>query len=159
MISTQQIGASFENAVAALLACKYEHVEQQVRLTGVNADIVLSYKTNPRRSKRIAVECKNWANSCTKDDLIKILRSYEAALDANDIDEVWVITSRIPSATVRDYADSKKNIELFSMAEIERDVINFNEYLSHLIDDYDTDPLYSYYILPLFILHSSKIGG
>ena len=148
MATTVEKGASFEDAIAALLSCKYENVQQAVRLYGKNADITFTCRVNPRRSLVIAVECKDWERGCTSDDVREIFLSYESAIDQHEIDELWIVTRKRSSASVRQYAAGKANLELFSVEEIERDIIDFSEYLEYLIEDCETDSLYSYYILP-----------
>ena len=145
-----EIGDHFENRIAALLRSStgYRNVQQQVSIQGVNVDIVFEKKWNPQRYKTIVIECKYREKRVSREILKDIIADYGGISRSSKIDEVWIVTNNQPSSSTIAYLEGFPEFSLFTIQQIEQDIINFDAYLSHIVSSFDDSPLSNYYIEP-----------
>jgi NACHT domain len=141
-------GNEFRDQVAGVLAAKFRNVITEFALTGKKADIFFCEPLFPIGQRKIAVECKAWKDNPLRSRHIAAIRSeYDPAFEANEIDSLWIVTGlAIEALPKRSTAPYGQALQVFSFAELQNSVINFHDYLTHLIEAFNENGLSSYYI-------------
>jgi hypothetical protein len=144
-------GDEFRDHIAALLRTRYDNVQTEVKLTAKKADIYFEIQAGPRRRIKAAAECKHWERALTRDHVQKILSDYDPALQAKEIDDVWIICHQTPAAGAREYVKAYRHCQLMTGIECEQEIVDFRPMITSLIESYKADPVSKYYISPSFL--------
>jgi NACHT domain len=150
MPPTLKVGDEFRDRMAALLRTKFENVRTEIQLTSKKADICFEIRNGPRRTIKVAAECKKWNRALNRDDVKDIINDYTPAHNEKEIQELWIICDRTPAAGARDYADSYGFCELMTALEAEQSIVNFVPLLNYLATDFNKDNIARYFIPPSF---------
>jgi hypothetical protein len=142
-----QDGNKFRDDVAALLSAKFRDVTKEFALTGKKADIFFSEPLFPIGQRKIAVECKAWKKPLTSKLISAIRSEYDPAFVSNEIDSLWIVTTHdIEALPKRSAAPYGPNLQVFTFTDLQNSMMNFDDYLMHLIKSFDDNGLSSYYM-------------
>jgi NACHT domain len=142
------LGDSFRSKVAELLKIQFTNVKEEFHLLGKNADIVFELVVPPNTREVVAVECKDWNRTLQSADISKIVSEYRQALDTKQIQRLWIVASlelgAMPKETMESYGGQ---VSFLSYADFERTVVlDFQQYLKFLVDDFQNDILSQLYV-------------
>lgn len=143
-------GDEFRDHIAALLRTRYDNVQTEVKLTAKKADIYFEIQAGPRRRIKAAAECKHWRRALTRDDVQTIKLNYDPAVEAKEIDDIWIICDQTPAPGAREYIEAYRHCQLMTGTECEQEIVDFRPMIANLIEAYKADPVSKYYISPSF---------
>jgi predicted AAA+ superfamily ATPase len=92
-LTPKQKGDLLENLAQKILENQHYKVENEVRKTGIEVDLVCKHKNN--KNKKIYVECKAYKRSkkIQADIIYTLLGKFDAKKDNENIEEIWLITT------------------------------------------------------------------
>ncbi|MCF0072461.1 restriction endonuclease [Dyadobacter sp. CY261] len=145
-MSLQQ-GADFERQVQSILKLQ-GHAVSGERLLGSKKIDLYFEQINFNKKNRIAVECKNYNNRLTKNELIQIFSDYLALIESNLIDQVLLVTSNGLTASSEEYVRLSNRISHATLNDLISTTIDFSQYINNTIFAYEKSPdgLMEYYI-------------
>ena len=142
-------GDDFRDHIAALLGTRYDNVRSEIQLRAKKADICFETRFGALRIK-VAVECKKWERSLTRDDVKDILADYDPARQDRQIDQIWIVCNRTPAPGAREFVGGYQHAQLMTALELERSIIDFGPMLNILVKEFENDALSQYFILPKY---------
>lgn len=146
-MSTTAKGNHFRDQVAMLLRAGNHIVEVEKHIGAKNADLYFeSLEFNKRI--RIAVECKNYERPLTRSHINEIYSDYRPLIDSDLIDRVVVVAPKPLSATVQSFVDETRFISFLTLKGMQETVMDFSEYLTTLVREYELNGLPNYFFSP-----------
>lgn len=135
----------FEDSVIDLLGQSGHRVTPEMQLGGKKID---AYYEEIRKGKKIrtAVECKFYKGKLERSDVVKIKSDYESLLKQNLIDEIFIVTKEGLTPTAITYVNSFPFLSHQTFSELQFDLIDFRDYLSGLVNQYEKDEINKYFI-------------
>ena len=110
-------GDKFRDQIAALLGTRYDDVRSEIQLRAKKADVCFETRFGAQRIK-VAVECKKWERSLTRDDVKDILADYGPAHQDKQIDAIWIVCNRTPAPGAREYVGAYSYAQLMTALEL-----------------------------------------
>jgi hypothetical protein len=142
-------GDAFRDHVAALLRTRYDNVRTELQLTAKKADICFDTHLGARRIT-IAVECKKWGRSLTRDDVRDILGDYAPAKENREINEMWIVCEVTPAPGARKHVEAFDYAQILTSVELEQSIIDFTPMLNVLVKAFEDDGLSRYFVPPSY---------
>ena len=105
---------------------------------------------------KVAVECKKWERSLTRDDVKDILADYGPAHQDKQIDAIWIVCNRTPAPGAREYVGAYSYAQLMTALELERSIIDFTPMLNLLVNEFENDALSQYFISPKYYIGADQ---
>ena len=137
---------TFQNEVAHLFRISGYEVKQDILLTFKKADLLI---TERRLGKlhRIVVECKYWERRITQQDLTDIYANY-LPLIPSEVDELLIVTKEALTESGLAMVETSRDLRHLTYSELHAYIMDFRQYLVHLVESYSEDGLDRYYIPP-----------
>ena len=146
-MSTVSKGTEFENKVAELFQLMGYRVDQNIEICHKKVDILATLQIlGSDTLHRVIVECKHEAKNINQ-----MARVYEfqallqEAREQNKAESTEIITLKPWSAQAKGVA-SGSGVKLYTYTQKLAQLMNFDQYLASIIDDFETDELSKYYI-------------
>ena len=136
----------FQNDVAHLFRISGYDVKQDLLVEFKKVDLLITERRFGRLH-RIAVECKCWDRTLTQQSLSEIYANY-LPLIPSAVHELLVVTKEALTETASAMVDRAANLRHLTYSELHAYIMDFRQYLAHLVDGYSSDGLNTYYISP-----------
>jgi len=147
--STTQIGDEFRDTLASLLGAAGFRATAEVLADYKKADLALTYlRDDVDGVSRYLVEAKSYTNAVPQDECTKFVSAYKPLVDDGTYDRAWLVSRGPISTTGRRAIERHRNLRCFTYQELQRSLLNFDDYLRDLIRRYDSEKIASYYIPP-----------
>ncbi len=145
--NTTAKGDALRDTVAALLRTQHPTVETERRLSNSKKADVFFEDVRYGRTQRCAVECKNYEVALTANELRRdIIPDYQGAYDAQDIDELIIVSRRPLNADAQALVSANRWVSHRTLSELEEDLLGIRLYVENLARTFGCDPLADYYI-------------
>ncbi len=146
-MSTVSKGTEFENKVAELFQLMGYKVVQNIEICHKKVDILATLQIlGSDTLHRVIVECKHEAKNINQ---VARVREFQALLqearEQNKAESAEIITLKSWSAQAKGAA-SGSGVKLYTYTQKLAQLMNFDQYLASIIDDFETDELSKYYI-------------
>jgi hypothetical protein len=138
-------GKAFESHVARLLQASGYTVRPEELLGTKRVDVVAETIRFGRR-QIYAVECKDHGRPLSREDVAKIIAGHSDLFDRGWIDGLLMVTRNGLTPTAAAFVRENRRCSHQTLAEMERSVIDFSSYLTHLVSSYEEDNLSGYYV-------------
>ncbi len=145
MKSTTQIGDELRDYVMMLLEADGHNVTREVRVNTKKIDLLLKLD-DEFYTRSVAIECKNLSNTISQSDLVGIYGDYLSLLEANSIDEVWVIARGHFSPEAHNWARERGRFHIFTLADFEERNEGFRSYVRQVVGIFQENALDTYYV-------------
>ena len=121
-------------------------VKQNVGILGHQFDIILTYTQPGGINTKTAIECKYVENgNLQKNDVMENINALVDIKRNDEVDNLIIVTTNGFAKGI--WATAKKNnIQLLTYRELKHHIIKFDIYLAQIIEDYEKDELYEYFV-------------
>ncbi|MEW6607351.1 MAG: restriction endonuclease [bacterium] len=140
-MSTTAKGTKFENKVAELFRLMGYKVQRDLFIENRQIDI-LAEKTDGLITTKMIVECKDE----NKNIGIKKVQDFYNIVKVANVNRGIFISSKGFVRYAKSFAENKVDIDLFTYDEFANNLINFDDYIDWIIEDFENDELSRYYI-------------
>jgi hypothetical protein len=162
-----QKGKSFEEKTGEIFIIKGFEVEYNIQIAGFQIDILIKKrKSIGKRYEYYICECKNWVKPVDQDVVSKLFAVREAAkeelknkYDCRNCDAIIVSNSNFTNRAK--LTAEKYGIELYTDDELLSELMDFDYYLTTLIQNFESQPLAKLYIEQNFFIEPNleEING
>ncbi len=156
MKTTTQIGDELRDHVLMLLEAGGNRVTREPRVDTKRIDILLELDDD-FYTRRIAIECKNLSTTLGQGDLASIYADHLSLIESKHITEVWVIARGSISPEGRNWANSRANFHVFTLAEFEERREGFRAYVRQVAGVFKENALDAYYV-PQHLVDGSSLS-
>ncbi len=137
---------NLEEAVSSLLSLQgwavlAEHIVGHKKVD-LLADKVVCFGTR----QRYAVECKDYARHLTEEEATHIFADYLPLIQNGFIDNLLLVTYSGLSPAAVTYCEQARGLVHLTLRELENQILDFSHYLTAVKDEWETNPIRSYYI-------------
>ncbi|TRL38005.1 NACHT domain-containing protein [Rhizobium straminoryzae] len=139
-------GSALRDKVAAILSIVHRKVELEYPIGPTTADVYFIDQKSSKFQMKVAVECKDWAKSLNSTDLAEIEIKYYRAIDAGDINYLWIISNHELSQQPYDTLKKMKNVVHSTYQEFLSEIMNFSFLLEDNIASFKNDKSYKNFL-------------
>ncbi len=120
-------------------------VRRQISISGKKVDVYCEINSQLQGSTRIAVECKDYSKSLTREVVAGIIADYAPLFFSQEIDKLFLITRRgiVANATT---SLNEKQVKHYTLKELEDLVVDPSILLDNMSRQFEIDDLNQYYI-------------
>lgn len=146
-MSTTSKGTEFENQVADLFRLMGYKVDQKIEICHKKVDILATLQISGSDTlHRVIVECKHGAKNINQTARVREFQALlQEAREQNKAESAEIITLK-PWSDQAKGAASGSGVKLYTYNQKLAQLINFDNYLNSLIQDFKNDDLSKYYI-------------
>jgi hypothetical protein len=136
----------FERSVAELLRARGD-VQPEILIGHKKVDLLLEDRRFGK-TRRTAVECKNYSGRLTQAQVNTIYTNYRTLYDNNQIDEILIVTHSGLAPSALRLVEDTRALSHMTYADLQATVLDFAGYLRGLRNHYlhETDGLPDYYV-------------
>ena len=148
-------GKSFEEDVRHLLRLQGWHITAEKLLGHKKVDAYAERTAFFGTTERVAIECKDHAGCLTQHDVTAIYANYLPLLEANDIDQIVLVTRKGISPTAEAYSGKTRRFVHVTYLSLLNSLLDLSAYVHGMISQFSSGGLDRYYV-PQRCEHASE---
>lgn len=141
-----QTWKGFELDVISLLKLQGWSIKPEHIIRHKKVDCYGEKVGNFGRTERIAVECKQYKSTVTQEQVSQIYANYLPLIQADDIDQILLVTQNDISPSARTFCETAKGMLHSTYLELLNSLMDFSGYTKGMISQYYQDELDKYYV-------------